>query len=580
MRLFAGKTLNRLIFISLYAVSSTAFASPSFEKQLEQANNLRSADPKKFEQILRDLDANIANATAEQLEQLRYLQAYRLAYSGQYNLAIEKATAIFEQSKNINLKYRSGLLITNSYTISRNFGASFTTLDKTLLLQKKINDTQLRNDGLIVAAQLYNQVGQYLLGKEYAEQVLNNNPSNRSRCFANNSLLEALYNLDSLPKNDNKTNELIASCSEHGEVLLANGSRIYLARKWFEQGETKKAITFLEKYLPEIEATSYPRLVGEVHSMLADYKLKSGEITDAERHASIAVAQSASIPFSHPLVISEKTLYEIAVRRNDTAAAFEHYKKYAEADKAYLTDVKARELAYQLAKHETLQKTQTIALLNQKNEVLQLEQKITAKTALITNLVLALLAVLLATLIYWSYRTKRMQMEFRRLAETDALTGISNRDHFTKQSEQALSEARKKLDPIGMIMFDLDNFKLINDQYGHATGDWVLKRVIETCKPHCRKQDTIGRLGGEEFAILLSPCDLQSAVLIAERCREYIAAIDTKESGHAFSITASFGVNNTLQSGYDFDSLLSEADQALYKSKREGRNRVSVYQKI
>jgi len=280
-----------------------------------------------------------------------------------------------------------------------------------------------------------------------------------------------------------------------------------------------------------------------------------------------------------PLVVAEKTLYEIALRRKDTAAAFEHYKKYAEADKAHLNEIKARELAYQLAKHDTLQKNQTIALLNKKNQVLQLEQTVAKQKAHYGALLLILLAALLAIIILWAYRTKRMQMAFRQLAETDTLTGISNRDHFTKNAEQALVEAVKKSEQLGLIMFDLDNFKSINDRYGHSTGDWVLRRVIDAIKPVCRKQDCIGRIGGEEFAILLRASDLESARVMAERFREHIAAINTDETGNKFMATASFGVTTTLVSGYIFDALLSQADQALYQSKREGRNRVSVFEK-
>ena len=171
-----------------------------------------------------------------------------------------------------------------------------------------------------------------------------------------------------------------------------------------------------------------------------------------------------------------------------------------------------------------------------------------------------------------------MQMAFQHLAQTDALTGISNRDYFTKHAEQALSDASKKNKLRGLIMFDLDNFKSINDHYGHSTGDWVLKQVIEACKPICRKEDCIGRIGGEEFAILLHGSDLESATLMAERFREQIAAINTSDTGHNFNATASFGVTTTLRSGYMFDSLLSHADQALYRSKHEGRNRVSIFQ--
>ena len=237
-------------------------------------------------------------------------------------------------------------------------------------------------------------------------------------------------------------------------------------------------------------------------------------------------------------------------------------------------------MAYQLARHETLQKTQTIDLLNKKNRVLELEQTVTKQKAHYTAIFLGLLAALLALIIFWAYRTKRMQIAFRHLAETDALTGTSNRDHFTKNVEHALIESDKKSEQIAMIMFDLDNFKSINDRYGHSTGDWVLKRVIEVIKPICRKQDCIGRVGGEEFAVLLRASDLESAALMADRFRECIAGINTGETGHLFSATASFGVTTTLSSGYVFDTLMCQADEALYQSKREGRNRVRSYNNL
>ncbi|MEO8000677.1 MAG: GGDEF domain-containing protein [Arenimonas sp.] len=573
------RCLIGVFFASLCSLSPIALGSPAFEKQLEQADGLRSSNQKQFNELLIQLEKNSPEANVDQLEKLRYLQAYQLAYSGQYNLAIQKATALFDQSSNVILRYRSGLLVVNSSAVSRDFVTGFTFLDKTLLLQSQIADRQLRHDGLIVASVLYNQVGQYNLGKHYAELVLSDDPAPRARCFANNLLLESAYNLNSLPEKDADIDAMIATCSEHGEVLAANMSRIYLARKWLIHGDTEKTIALLENNLVEAESTKYPRLISEVHSIIAENKLKSGELTNAEQHANLAVSASASIPFSPSLVVAEKTLYEIAMRRKDPAAALEHYKKYAEADKAYLNDVKARELAYQLVKQETQQKIQTIALLSKKNQVLQLEQTVTKQKAHYGALLVILLAVLLAIIILWAYRTKRMQMAFRRLAETDTLTGISNRDHFTKNVEQALSEAGKKSEQLGLIMLDLDNFKSINDRYGHSTGDWVLKRVINAIKPICRSQDCIGRIGGEEFAILLRASDLESARAMAERFREHIAAINTDETGNTFTATASFGVTTTLSSGYIFDTLLSQADQALYQSKHEGRNRVSVFEK-
>lgn len=579
MSLYTRKICNWLIFLSLYVLSSVALCSTEFEARLEKADNLRSSDPKQFEEILQQLNNTASSATPDQLERLRYLEAYKMAYSGQYNLAIQKASAIFEQSNNVTTRFRAGLLMTNSYAATRDYVSGFSILDKTLLLQDKIKNPKHRHDGLFIAALLYNQVGQYQLGDKYAQQILSDQPSSRLHCLASSLRLESMYYLKSLPKNDLEIDGMIASCSEQNEIALANFSRSYLARKWADQGDTIKAINLLEQHIAETESSKFSRLIAEVHSLLAKYHLDSGNMDRAKHHAILTIKESEVLPFSLPKAVAEKTLYEIALRRNDTAAALEHYQKYAEADKAYLNDVKARELAYQLAKHETLQKTQTIDLLNKKNRVLQLEQTVAKQQAQYTAILVGLLAALLALILFWAYRTKRIQMTFRRLAETDALTGISNRDHFTKRAETALVEVGKKNEQLGLVMFDLDNFKSINDRYGHSTGDWVLRKVIEVCRPLCRKNDGIGRLGGEEFALLLNPCDRENGLQIAERCRESVAAIDTSESGHSFHITASFGVTTTQISGFAFDTLLSQADQALYQSKREGRNQVSLFEK-
>src|SRR3546814_3277107 len=117
-------------------------------------------------------------------------------------------------------------------------------------------------------------------------------------------------------------------------------------------------------------------------------------------------------------------------------------------------------------------------------------------------------------------------------------------------------------------MFDLDHFKSINDRFGHDTGDWALKKVAEHCRTFCRRVDHLGRLGGEEFAILLSGCDLRGAKRVAEDCRVRIASIDSQPSGHRFLVTASFGVTASSLSGYDLAKLLSHADKADRKSTR------------
>ena len=424
------------------------------------------------------------------------------------------------------------------------------------------------------------QAGQYDLSQHYAEQILAASINPRTRCFAGLQRTESRYQLGQLKEDDGSIQATIAECEQTRETVISSFLRTIQARLAADNGQHAAAITLLEERLAEIDGTGYPRLVGEVQSLLGELHLAEGRFEEASRYASLALARSRDLAFSLPLVQAHNTLYQSAVQRGDVAAALRHHIAYAEADRAYLDHIKAREIAYQAVRQETQQKNQTIELLNNQNRVLQLEQEVSAGTTQANRLLIVLLAVLLASIGYWAFKVKRMQLSFRRLAETDALTGISNRHHFTRRAAAVLEQCRKANEQVGLVMVDLDHFKTINDRFGHATGDWALRAVASACQKVCRRNDLLGRLGGEEFAFLLVDCNAEASVALAEECRRRIAAIDTLPSGHAFRITASFGVAGSRNCGHGFDALLAQADDALYRSKREGRDRVSVPQTI
>ena len=565
-----------LVALSLCVVSPSGWAAADYAALLQEAESVRSSDPVRFEALLGQLTRDIDQATPAQREQLEYLKVYRLAYTGRFDLAIDTAKRLFDQTQDVNIKYRAGSLIVNGYAATREFSEGLRYLDQTLALADKIADPDLRHHGITAAAVIYNQVGQYELGLHYADQVLQDQTSPRIACFTGYSRLEALYNLGRLQSEEAAIHDLIGKCIEADEPLGGHFLRIYLARLWASKGDRSRAITMLESHLPDIESTRYPRLIGEVNSLLAELKLEVGD-AGAEENARTAIANSSGIQNSLPLVTAYRVMYESALQRDDKAAALAHLNAFAEADKAFLDDVKARELAFQIVKHETLQKTQTIELLANQNRVLQLEQKVAAQATRNTQLLVLLLALLLAMIGYWAYKVKKMQVSLRQLAETDALTGVSNRHHFSRQAEQALEYCRKSGEGAALVMFDLDQFKSINDQHGHAMGDWVLKNVAATCRQSGRRHDLFGRLGGEEFAFLLLSADLAAGVVMAQECRKHISEIDTGDTGARFRITASFGVAATADAGYDFHALLAKADEAMYRSKREGRDRVSVH---
>ena len=313
--------------------------------------------------------------------------------------------------------------------------------------------------------------------------------------------------------------------------------------------------------------------------MLAEYRLIMQDLSAAEKHARAALAGSGNGAYSLPQVTAHKVLYEVALRRNDLAAALDHYRRYAEADKARLDEIKAREFAFQLSRNELQQKNQSIELLQRQNEVLRLQQEISKKSAMNNRLLVAMLLMVLGVGAYWAYKIKRVQVMFRRQAQVDSLTGVSNRRHFREQAETQLARCKANGREAALVLLDLDNFKRINDRYGHATGDWVLKQVAAACQASCREGDLFGRLGGEEFAILSCGGDVHAAERIAQECREQLAAIDTSQfDDEVPAITASYGCATTKLCGHDFENLFMHADRAMYRAKAEGRDRVCSHE--
>lgn len=557
-------------------LSAPGLAAPSFDAMLKQADEVRTGDPTTFYRLLSQLEHQQEGATKEQRDKLRLMRSHGFLMKGQSELAIKELQELQTGSEDVNLRFRAGAMLANTYAVTRRFEQGLSALNEALPLASKVTDRDSRHHGLMAAGILYNQVGEYSLGRDYAQQVLEDDPKGRSKCLAGNLVVESLLGLH-LPVQEEAIFSAIQACEQQDEALLAGFSRTYLARKWVADGKLKNAIDVLERHLSDVEATKYPRLIGEYHSMLADYRMKLGQIGAAEKHANTAVAQGTAISGSLPLVVAHRVLYEIASRRGDPAMALEQYKKYANADKAYLNEIKTRELAYQLVRQQILQKNQQISALDQKNQVLQLQRKVDQTAAQNTRLIVILLILLIASIGYWAFKIKRVQLSLKKMAETDALTGICNRHHFTIRAERALAECARNGEQASLIMFDLDHFKNINDRFGHGVGDWALKEVAEASKGFCRRIDVLGRLGGEEFAILMYGCDLRAAARVAEDCRVRLAQIETRETGHVFAITGSFGVTSSQHSGYSLAKLLSHADKQLYRAKHAGRNRVCVY---
>ena len=165
------------------------------------------------------------------------------------------------------------------------------------------------------------------------------------------------------------------------------------------------------------------------------------------------------------------------------------------------------------------------------------------------------------------------EIELRQRAETDVLTGVLSRRAFKDRANQAISLSRRHKYPLSCIAIDIDHFKTVNDTHGHATGDLVLVQIATACGTALRATDLLGRIGGEEFAVILPHTSLSQAVDVAEKLRMAIRRSKVKCENLVLSVTASLGIASMGQNIKELESLLSQADKELYDAKAQGRDR-------
>jgi len=181
------------------------------------------------------------------------------------------------------------------------------------------------------------------------------------------------------------------------------------------------------------------------------------------------------------------------------------------------------------------------------------------------------------TLGYIFLISARLVERLKHQAEIDHLTELFNTRALSKLAEKALATARRNSTILSVLILDIDHFKGINDNYGHAAGDRVLHNFASMLSEGIRPSDVVGRIGGEEFLILLPETVKEEALKVAERLRSTVEEMNFRHEGYSIYFTISIGITSTDGRNKSFDLIMREADTALYQAKREGRNRVVPY---
>ena len=175
-------------------------------------------------------------------------------------------------------------------------------------------------------------------------------------------------------------------------------------------------------------------------------------------------------------------------------------------------------------------------------------------------------------------RVVQYQQHLEHQALVDSLTGLFNRGAFERKMEEEFERAQRYNHPLSVLLLDVDNFKVVNDTYGHHWGDEVLKKIADLLKSKTRRSDYPARYGGEEFVLILPETDLENALSVEAKVHAEIKAATLGTKARSFSITISAGVSSTCNKQYsNWQELLEDADQALYLAKSRGKDRAEVF---
>lgn len=569
------------IALALACSAGPVAAEPSRVDALlaEVSSHLHSA-PEKAVAPLENLQTLRSIFTPVQNEKYQLYSASSLGFRGRHEERISLVQAFLPQVKTPSRRAQFLYELIDGYTALGKYKDALLAMNESILLLPALERTGDKLFAMNGALNLLNALHAYDEALDFAERIYSlrgNTVGSYAACVGLTDQVETNFMRGNRQLALSMVQDAILACDANKNqfftLIVKTDAAIDLIDSGNYTAGIATSLPLLQQFAVISKSSDY---LTQLQEALARAYLKTGNVERAEYYGFQAYQRAQA---GRVLTLQEKTSETMAAikrARGQLAQAIGYYDVNLALKKKVLDDQLQKNLAYQRVKFETQDKANQMALLEQKNKNLNIEKELQQGRNQNLVLLMTLALVVLAILGAWLVKTLRQKNVFRQSAQVDGLTQVSNRAHFVACARQAFKDSDKQ---VSLVLLDMDHFKNINDTFGHAAGDWVLKAVCDTVKAQLRNTDMLGRLGGEEFAICLPLFTVEKVRALAERCRAAIAAIDTRPSGFSFEITASFGIaSRDINGPLSFEETLAAADKALYLSKNEGRNRVTVYQ--
>lgn len=504
------------IAVWLVVISMPLLANP----KLDKADKFRLADPQLSASLLAQIDTG--DLEKQELFRYRYIKIYLSTFEGDLKATLAEYLRLLEDMPVSSLRVRVLQSTLSIASYAKEWRTSFELADQLDNLLEQINDPVVEPEAYKGLLLFYKNVEQSDIALVYAARILNHeNAGLAVKCFARTMRNE--INLERGTADDNAFHSAINLCRDADEPYYVSFNTVHLFEYYLQENELRKASVIAKDALKKVDDVDFIYLRSSFLIAYARLKAAQQNTVQAEQLARQVVSLDPEEQYKDSLIKAYKLLSEIAVEQNAFEAAYEYTVSQNRLESSFHNEQVAQSLAIQQARFDLRNKENQIELLDKRNALLTTESKLVREQvqSMIMALIIAVIAVV--SLLYWSFRTRRLQARLRTLATTDALTGVYNRGFFADKGRELLKNASSSGKPVALIFFDLDHFKRINDTHGHQVGDWVLREVVNTVSALCVvNKHYLGRIGGEEFGVLLDNSNIDAAMLFAEKCRQAI----------------------------------------------------------
>ena len=560
------------------AEKSVSLSAEEIDAKLIDLELQRTGNIKNYEDLLSEVDAYKLQFNDYQRCFYNYLEQYNLALLNGFSQSLTGFQQLFKACEDPRVRIRIKNMEANIFSYMKRYKASIEALDYSLTHVSDVDDKHLLTIVYSAAFIVYSYIEQYPLSLQFSELLMDesDNPSDQCKGKYNRAkiyLKQGVVQLD-----EAEVNQVFDYCYSVKEPIFAYLLKMewysYLIKSDRNNINWEKVLKEIADHEVAISQISYPYLTRNLLLVKSQILFKLGDKDVIQHVIDELLKEGNNFENSENRIIYLKLMVSHYKNSGQAEQALEYMEMaQLELDQFY-KDKQNKQLAYQIVNHESMADQLQNEILSKQNKILQIEQDLAKKNMLNQRLITAVISLLGLLLVFWGVRLTRKHKLVKEAASKDYLTGCYNRQTFETQVKSMLRRLEIKDLILHLSIMDLDHFKSVNDRFGHLKGDLVLKRIIAYCETQLTERMLLGRLGGEEFGLFIIETNSRDMMNKLNQIREGIKALDFSDIDGDLNMTASFGVASSLTSGYQWQTLISHADEALYQAKERGRNRV------